>query len=78
MSVTRYVGIVVCGHAHFDQEKAAKDAGVKFAIDADAHAVPDLANLPYGIGTAQRGWLTCDDVINTWPLERLLDFFGKS
>lgn len=58
--------------------RAAKDAGVKFAIDTDAHAVPDLANLPYGVGTAQRGWLTCDDVINTWPLKRLLDFFGKS
>jgi len=58
--------------------RAAKDAGVRFAIDTDAHSVPDLDNLPYGVGTAQRGWLTCDDVINTWPLERLLDFFDKS
>jgi DNA polymerase (family 10) len=58
--------------------RAARDAGVKFAIDTDAHSVPDLSNVPYGIGTAQRGWLTPDDVINCWPLGRLLDFFGRS
>jgi hypothetical protein len=23
------------------------------------------------VDTAQRGWLTSDDVINTWPLSRL-------
>jgi DNA polymerase (family 10) len=57
--------------------RAAKEAGVKFAIDTDAHSVPDLGSMPYGIGTAQRGWLTADDVINTWPLERLLDFLDK-
>ena len=60
-----------------DHIRAAKDAGVKFAIDTDAHSVPDLATMPYGVGTAQRGWLTSDDVINTWPLDRLLDFFAK-
>lgn len=61
-----------------DHIRAARDAGVKFAVDTDAHSVADLDNLPYGIGTAQRGWLTCDDVINTWPLDRLLEFFAKS
>ena len=58
--------------------RAAKDAGVKFAIDTDAHSLTHLANMPYGVGTAQRGWLTADDVINTWPLTRLLEFFDKS
>jgi DNA polymerase (family X) len=57
--------------------RAAKDAGVKFAIDTDAHSLTHLANMPYGVGTAQRGWLTADDVINTWPLERLLAFLDK-
>jgi DNA polymerase (family 10) len=28
----------------------------------------------YGVGTAQRGWLTPADVINTWPLDRLTAF----
>jgi DNA polymerase (family X) len=57
--------------------RAARDAGVKFAIDTDAHAVGDLDNMPYGVGTGQRGWLTADDVINTWPLARLREFFRK-
>ena len=48
-----------------------------FAIDSDAHSVADLGNMPYGVGTAQRGWLTPDDVINTWPLDRLRAFLRK-
>ena len=57
--------------------RAAKDAGVKFAIDSDAHSTAHLANLRYGVGQAQRGWLTPDDVINTWPLPRLQAFLRK-
>jgi DNA polymerase (family 10) len=60
-----------------DYIRQARDAGVKFAIDTDAHAIGDLDNLPYGIGTAQRGWLTADDVINAWPLGRLREFLRK-
>jgi DNA polymerase (family X) len=60
-----------------DHIRAARDAGVRFAIDSDAHSVSDLGNMPYGAGTAQRGWLTPDDVINTWPLDRLRAFLGK-
>jgi DNA polymerase (family X) len=59
------------------QIRAAKDAGVKFAIDSDAHSTAHLANLRYGVGQAQRGWLTPDDVINTWPLPQLRTFLRK-
>ncbi|KUJ67679.1 phosphoesterase [Streptomyces albus subsp. albus] len=52
----------------------AKRYGVKFAVDTDAHATPHLAHMRYGVGTAQRGWLTKDDVINAWPLQRLRRF----
>jgi DNA polymerase (family X) len=61
-----------------DHIRAARDAGVVFAVDSDAHSVADQGNLPYGVGTAQRGWLTPDDVINTWPLDRLRAFLAKS
>ncbi len=60
-----------------DHIRAARDAGVKFAIDSDAHSVSDLGNMPYGVGAAQRGWLTPDDVINSWPLDRLRAFLRK-
>ncbi len=55
----------------------ARRYGVRFAIDSDAHATTHLAFMRYGVGTAQRGWLTTDDVINTWPLRRLRTFLRK-
>ncbi|MCH5670317.1 DNA polymerase/3'-5' exonuclease PolX [Streptomyces gilvus] len=55
----------------------ARRHGVRFAVNSDAHAVPHLATMRYGIGTAQRGWLTPDDVINTWPERRLRTFLRK-
>jgi DNA polymerase (family X) len=60
-----------------DYIRQARDAGVKFAIDTDAHSFGDLENMKYGVGTAQRGWLTSGDVINTWPLEKLREFLRK-
>ncbi|KOV70218.1 phosphoesterase [Streptomyces sp. MMG1121] len=55
----------------------AREYGAKFAVNSDAHAVPHLALLRYGVATAQRGWLTREDVINTWPLTRLRRFLRK-
>jgi DNA polymerase (family 10) len=28
----------------------------------------------YGVATARRGWVTSADVINTWPLEQLMQW----
>jgi DNA polymerase (family 10) len=58
--------------------RAARDAGVKFAINTDAHSLRDLDYLQYGVATAQRGWLTADDVITTWPLPQLTNFLRKA
>ncbi|WP_064457106.1 DNA polymerase/3'-5' exonuclease PolX [Streptomyces hygroscopicus] len=55
----------------------AKSYGAVFALDSDAHSTRDLDNMRYGVGMAQRGWLTPDDVINTWPLTRLRRFLRK-
>ncbi|MFI1283871.1 DNA polymerase/3'-5' exonuclease PolX [Streptomyces sp. NPDC020858] len=55
----------------------AKRYGVKFAVNSDAHATTHLPYMRYGVATAQRGWLTDDDVINTWPLTRLRRFLGR-
>jgi DNA polymerase (family 10) len=55
----------------------ARRHGVRFSIDSDAHSVPDLGHLRFGVGTARRGWLTADEVINTWPLTRLRRFLRK-
>ncbi|MGZ5291158.1 MAG: DNA polymerase/3'-5' exonuclease PolX [Actinomycetota bacterium] len=55
----------------------ARRHGVKFAVDTDSHATTHLALMRYGVATAQRGWLTKDDVINTWPLAKLRTFLRK-
>lgn len=52
--------------------RRAVELGVKLAINTDAHSVGELALMHYGVATAQRGWATPADVVNTWPLERLL------
>ncbi|MEV4097402.1 DNA polymerase/3'-5' exonuclease PolX [Streptosporangium saharense] len=56
-----------------DLVRLARHHGVRFSIDSDAHAVPHLGNQRFGVGVAQRAWLTGEDVVNTWPVERLLD-----
>jgi DNA polymerase (family X) len=55
----------------------AKRHGVKFAVDTDSHSTVHLPFMRFGVGTAQRGWLTKDDVINTWPLSKLRRFLKK-
>jgi DNA polymerase (family 10) len=52
----------------------AKRYGVKFSVDTDSHSTVHLGFLRYGVGQAQRGWLTTDDVVNTWPLNKLRGF----
>jgi DNA polymerase (family X) len=61
-----------------DLIRRAQRYGVKFSVDSDAHAIRHHGNVRYGIGTAQRGWLTPADVINTWPLDDLRAFLRKS
>jgi histidinol phosphatase-like PHP family hydrolase len=56
---------------------AARDAGVKFAVDTDAHSLVDLTNMRYGVAAARFGGLTTEDVINAWPLGRLEEFLRK-
>jgi DNA polymerase (family 10) len=54
--------------------RRAKEMGIKLAINTDAHSMADFDVLQYGIGTARRAWLTAEDVINTWPIDRLLSW----
>ena len=55
----------------------ARRHGVKFSVDTDSHATTHLEHMRYGVATAQRGWLTKDDVINAWPLAKLKAFLRK-
>lgn len=51
--------------------RSALEAGVKLAIDTDAHGPADLDELGYGVLTARRAGATKDDVINCLSKQRL-------
>jgi DNA polymerase (family 10) len=57
--------------------RRALEIGVKLAIGSDAHDENAFADLIYGVATARRGWATRRDVINSWPLERLLEWVDR-
>ena len=50
---------------------------VSFAIDSDSHSITDYDFLRYGIGTARRGWLTKNRVINAQPLEKAMKALSR-
>ena len=52
-------------------------AGVKMSIDSDAHSVEHFPLLEYGIAEARRGWATKNDIVNSWPVEKMLKFLKK-
>jgi DNA polymerase (family 10) len=48
--------------------RQARELGVRFLINTDAHAPGNLDQLRYGIGNARRGWAERRDVLNTLPV----------
>ncbi len=59
------------------QARLAKEKGAKLVIDTDSHSVDHLAFMRFGVGTARRGWLEPDDVVNCWPYERVREFLSR-
>ena len=49
-------------------------AGVPIVCSTDAHSVAGLENMTLSVATARRGWATAANVLNTRPLEAILDF----
>jgi DNA polymerase (family 10) len=57
--------------------KKAKEMGVKMVINTDAHHVDQMRFIELGIAQARRGWAEKEDIINCWPLEKMLKFLKK-
>lgn len=57
-----------------DMVRRAVEAGVTLTISCDAHSLGDLDAMRYGVWTAQRGWATPADVLNTSGLDDLRAF----
>ena len=50
---------------------------VNYAIDSDAHNISHYNVLKYGIGTARRGWLESNRIVNTFDLSKALRMLKK-
>ncbi|MCX6340560.1 MAG: DNA polymerase/3'-5' exonuclease PolX [Candidatus Aureabacteria bacterium] len=57
--------------------RLAKENGAKLVISTDSHSTQQLELMRYGIFTARRGWVEAKDVINTYPLEKMLKMLRK-
>ncbi|WP_068674572.1 DNA polymerase/3'-5' exonuclease PolX [Oceanobacillus sp. Castelsardo] len=58
--------------------RQAQEAGVLLAINTDAHSYHMLEHMKYGVGTARKGWICKDTVINTWDQDKLMKFFNRN
>lgn len=52
--------------------RRAVELGCKIAINSDAHETSGMETMEYGIAVARRAWLRAADVINTYPLDKML------
>ena len=57
-----------------DLARAADAAGCLFALDTDAHAVNQWRYADIALAHARLAGIPADRVVNTWPLDRLLDW----
>jgi len=57
--------------------KKCVEGGVKMSIDSDAHSKEHYEYLKYGIAQARRGFAKKIDIINAWPLSKMLKFLKQ-
>jgi DNA polymerase (family 10) len=48
-----------------------KHAGMRIAVNTDAHSIKEMDIITAGINQARRAWLKAGDVLNTLPLAQL-------
>ncbi|MDO8546582.1 MAG: DNA polymerase/3'-5' exonuclease PolX [Nitrospirales bacterium] len=53
----------LCGYA--------KERGIAFSINPDAHSTDGLEDVPFGVNVARKGGVTAGDVVNTLPVEEM-------
>jgi DNA polymerase (family 10) len=51
--------------------RRAKDLGIPITISTDAHTIPQLDYMRYGVAVARRAWIGTSDVLNTLPERKL-------
>ena len=71
-------------NSHYDRldlndihARRAVELGVKLAISTDAHRPEHYDMRVFGVGTAQRAWVTPKSVANAWPRAKFLKWLAK-
>ena len=58
--------------------RKAQDQGVKLVINTDAHSIDHLEFMEVGVGTARKGWIKKDTVINTWDKNEFIQYIKRN
>lgn len=51
--------------------------GIPLSINTDAHSPTDFDQVKYGIAVARRAWAEPNQVINTWPIEKITGWLSN-
>lgn len=58
--------------------RKAQAMGVTLAINTDAHNYEMFDHMKYGVGTARKGWVQKETVLNTWSKQALIEYFNRN
>jgi len=54
--------------------KRALELGCLLAINTDSHQTDSFNLAHFGVGTARRGWAASENILNTWPVDDVLQW----
>ena len=54
--------------------RRARAGGAMISIGADAHSIPGIGYVEYGVGMARKGWLGPDDILNARSVEDFIAY----
>jgi DNA polymerase (family 10) len=57
--------------------RRARAGGAMISIGADAHSIPGIGNVEFGVGMARKGWLGPDDILNARSVEDFTAYAGR-
>ena len=57
--------------------RRAKELGVPISLGTDAHNLMQLDLMAFGVATARRGWLEAKDLLNSLPVDKLLEKLAR-
>ena len=58
---------------HGGHVREAIAAGIPIVCSTDSHSIRGLGNMELSVRTARRGWATAANILNTRPLEEIVD-----